>query len=117
MPGRGQAAGRFVPRGRTRRTTSESRTGSGLWACPEPPGAEHGRAAPVVVHTPTIPEGGRAISVQGRAVGVARGAQDVILLVRRHGVELELEDLDGSPPVEWRGGDSAAWGLSESASS
>lgn len=83
-----------MPRGRMRRTSGESRAGSGLWACPEPPGAE-----------------------QGRAVGVARDVHDVILLVRRHGVVLEREDLDRSPLVEWRGGDSAALGLSESASS
>ncbi len=56
------------------------------------------------------------MSVQGRAVGVAHDAQDVILLVRRHGVELEREDLDRSPLVEWRGGDSAAWGLSDALS-
>lgn len=113
MLGHRQANGRFVSRGRTRRTTGESRMGSGLWACPEPPGMEQGRSAPIVVHTPTIPEGGRAISVQGRAAGVAHDAQDVILLVRRHGVELEREDLDRSPLVEWRGGDSAAWKLSD----
>ncbi|MCX5040336.1 hypothetical protein OHA99_05730 [Streptomyces coelicoflavus] len=57
------------------------------------------------------------MSLQGRAVGVAHGAQDVILLMRRHGVELDREDLDRSPLVEWRGGGSEAWGLSQSVSS
>lgn len=48
------------------------------------------------------------MSLQGRAVGVAHGAQDVILLMRRHGVELDREDLDRTPLVEWRGGGSEA---------
>jgi len=117
MLGRRRAKGRFVTRGRTPRATGESGTGSGLWACPDPPGTKHGRGAPIVVHTPTVPDGGRAMSLQGRAVGVAHGVQDVILLMRRHGVELDREDLDRSPLVEWRGGGSEAWGLSQSVSS
>lgn len=57
------------------------------------------------------------MSLQGRAVGVAHGVQDVILLMRRHGVDLDREDLDRSPLVEWRGGGSEAWGLPQSVSS
>ncbi|WP_153183283.1 hypothetical protein [Streptomyces sp. E5N91] len=52
------------------------------------------------------------MSLQGRVVGVAHGVQDIILLARRHGVELEVEELDRTPLVEWRGG-GGAWGLSE----
>lgn len=53
--------------------------------------------------------------LQGRVVGVAHGVQDVILLARRHGVELEAEELDRTPLVEWRGGgaahESMRWGV------
>lgn len=75
---------------------------------------ERGRTAPIVVHAPTFMEG-RAMSLQGRVVGVAHGVQDVILLARRHGVELEADELDRTPLVEWRGGgaahESMRWGV------
>ncbi|WP_436998842.1 hypothetical protein [Streptomyces sp. enrichment culture] len=53
------------------------------------------------------------MSVQGKVVGVAHDVQDVVLLARRHGVELDVQELNRTPLIEWRGGGSAAWGLSE----
>lgn len=82
--------------------------GLGPWDCPQPPGRDAGRIAPVVVHAPC--DGGRRqVSVAGEAAGVAYGAADVLALVRRFGVELEYGEVAASALIEWRGGGPDAW--------
>ena len=85
--------------------------GLGPWDCPQPPGRERGRAAPVVVHEPLV-NGGRQVSVRGEIAGVARSVAEVLVVVRRVGIVLDPEEAASTPLIEWRGRGADAWAQS-----
>lgn len=63
---------------------------------------------PIVVHPPA-PEGGRHITVRGRAVGLAHSDQDLIRLLRSAGLGESDTTLDDPHLVEWRGAGAHVW--------
>ncbi|MFF2502883.1 hypothetical protein ACFVTY_05785 [Streptomyces sp. NPDC058067] len=63
---------------------------------------------PIVVH-PLAPEGGRHVTVRGRAVGLAHSDQDLIRLLRAAGLGEADMTLDDPHLVEWRGAGPHVW--------
>ncbi len=64
--------------------------------------------APIVVQPPA-PEGGRHVTVRGRAVGLAHSDQDLTELLRRAGLGAADLTLDDPHLVEWRGAGPHVW--------
>ncbi|MEK0099354.1 hypothetical protein WDA79_12835 [Streptomyces sp. A475] len=63
---------------------------------------------PIVVHPPA-PEGGRHVTVRGRAVGLAHSDHDLIRLLRSAGLGESDMTLDDPHLVEWRGAGPHVW--------
>lgn len=68
-------------------------------------------AASIVVHPPA-PTGGRRItadSVDGEDLGFARGIADLVVILRRAGLDPDQVRLDDPVRIEWRGGKADVW--------
>ncbi|MGW7069344.1 hypothetical protein ACWGII_14710 [Streptomyces sp. NPDC054855] len=63
---------------------------------------------PIIVHPPAS-DGGRRVTVRGRAVGVARDDHDLVEFLRRAGLGDADMALDDPHLVEWRGGAAHVW--------
>ncbi|MFJ6014514.1 hypothetical protein [Streptomyces sp. NPDC092952] len=66
--------------------------------------------APRVTVSPPSPSGGRRVTVDGEALGVAYGPADIAEFLRRAGLEgLDAADVERSAVIEWRGGGPGVW--------
>ncbi|MEU8473732.1 hypothetical protein [Streptomyces hygroscopicus] len=63
-------------------------------------------ARPPVVY-PSVPSGGRQVTIRGETAGLARGPADLLEFLRRAGAE-EVA-LDDRELIEWRGGGPDHW--------
>lgn len=67
--------------------------------------------ASIVVHPPS-PTGGRRITadrVDGDELGLAHGVADLVVILRRAGLDPDQVRLDDPVLIEWRGGKADVW--------
>lgn len=67
--------------------------------------------ASIVVHPPS-PMGGRRITADradGDDLGFARGIADLVVILRRAGLDPDQVRLDDPVLIEWRGGRADVW--------
>ncbi|WP_405554300.1 hypothetical protein [Streptomyces sp. NBC_01171] len=62
-----------------------------------------------VVVAPPSSSGGRRVRVDGEILGLAHSLRDLAEFLRRAGLELEPEELPGSPLIDWRGVGPEVW--------
>jgi hypothetical protein len=67
--------------------------------------------ASIVVHPPE-PSGGRRVTAdraEGDDLGFARGIADLVVILRRAGLDPDQVRLDDPVLIEWRGGRADVW--------